>query len=113
MACLVQRSLKKCFPIHGIRDVKVVSVKGSLTDHYNPMKKQSTSVRVFTMSVMLLPLQSQHTNVVMLCNMPKVMNGSKCDRIGTSGEYFLQPIHVGHHYWSRYVWGHSKLHDCQ
>ena len=24
---------------HGIRDVKVVSVKGSLTDHYNPMKK--------------------------------------------------------------------------
>ena len=24
---------------HGIRDVKVVSVKGMLTDHYNPMKK--------------------------------------------------------------------------
>ncbi len=24
---------------HGIRDVKVISVRGSLTDHYNPQKK--------------------------------------------------------------------------
>ena len=30
---------EKMLSDHGIRDVKVVSVKGSLTDHYNPMKK--------------------------------------------------------------------------
>ena len=30
---------EKMLSHHGIRDVKVVSVKGSLTDHYNPMKK--------------------------------------------------------------------------
>ena len=24
---------------HGIRDVQVISVRGSLTDHYNPQKK--------------------------------------------------------------------------
>ena len=30
---------EKMLSDHGIRHVKVVSVKGSLTDHYNPMKK--------------------------------------------------------------------------
>ena len=30
---------EKMLSDHGIRDVKVMSVKGSLTDHYNPMKK--------------------------------------------------------------------------
>ena len=30
---------EKMLSDHGIRDVKVVSAKGSLTDHYNPMKK--------------------------------------------------------------------------
>ena len=30
---------EKMLSDHGIRDVKVISVKGSLTDHYNPMKK--------------------------------------------------------------------------
>ena len=30
---------EKMLSDHGIRDVKVVSVKGILTDHYNPMKK--------------------------------------------------------------------------
>ena len=30
---------EKMLTDHGIRDVKVVSVKGMLTDHYNPMKK--------------------------------------------------------------------------
>ena len=30
---------EKMLADHGIRDVKVVSVKGMLTDHYNPMKK--------------------------------------------------------------------------
>ena len=30
---------EKMLSDHGIRDVKVVSVKGSLTDHYNPIKK--------------------------------------------------------------------------
>ena len=30
---------EKMLSDQGIRDVKVVSVKGSLTDHYNPMKK--------------------------------------------------------------------------
>ena len=30
---------EKMLSDHGVRDVKVVSVKGSLTDHYNPMKK--------------------------------------------------------------------------
>ena len=30
---------EKMLSDHGIRDVNVVSVKGSLTDHYNPMKK--------------------------------------------------------------------------
>ena len=30
---------EKMLSDHGIRDVKVVSVKGRLTDHYNPMKK--------------------------------------------------------------------------
>ena len=30
---------EKMLSDHGIRDVKVGSVKGSLTDHYNPMKK--------------------------------------------------------------------------
>ena len=30
---------EKMLTDHGIRDVQVISVKGSLTDHYNPLKK--------------------------------------------------------------------------
>ncbi len=32
---------EKMLADHGIRDVKVVSVKGRLTDHYNPKDKNS------------------------------------------------------------------------
>ena len=37
---------EKMLADHGIRDVKVVSVKGMLTDHYNPMKTVNLSESV-------------------------------------------------------------------
>jgi Zn-dependent membrane protease YugP len=30
---------EKMLADHGIKDVKIISVRGSLTDHYNPQKK--------------------------------------------------------------------------
>ena len=39
MGCLGKEIAEQMLSDHGIRDVKVISVRGSLTDHYNPQKK--------------------------------------------------------------------------
>ena len=78
------------------RDVKVVSVKGSLTDHYNPMKKQSTSV-VFTTSAFAAAAVAARV----WSSVQHAQEWLNAIAIGASGG--IQPIHVGHHYWSRYV----------
>ena len=39
MECLGKKLLKKMLADNGIHDVKVISVAGQLTDHYNPTDK--------------------------------------------------------------------------
>ena len=56
---------EKMLADHGIRDVKVVSTPGMLTDHYNPKNK----------TVMHLQLPLRLTNVVTQYNMQKLMSG--------------------------------------
>jgi len=62
-----------------IYDVKVISVPGKLTDHYNPMDKTvNLSPDVYQGNTYRL-LQLLHTNVGMLFNMLQLINGYKCD----------------------------------
>jgi hypothetical protein len=58
----VPRLQKKCWPIMGFL-IRVISVSGQLTDHYNPVKKQWTLVKRFIISEM--QQQQQLMNAVM------------------------------------------------
>jgi Zn-dependent membrane protease YugP len=60
---------------NGIRDVRVISVAGQLTDHYNPVNKTvNLSEAVYNQTMPLRQLW-QLMNVVMRYNMPWVING--------------------------------------
>jgi hypothetical protein len=60
---------------NGIRDVRVISVAGQLTDHYNPVNKTvNLSEAVYNQRNPLRQLW-QHMNVDMRYNMPWAING--------------------------------------
>ena len=79
MVFLGLKLLKKCLPTMAYTDVKVVSVKGMLTDHYNPMKETVNLSEACTVNVTLQLLLLLRMNVVMQYNTPRGMNGSKYD----------------------------------
>lgn len=57
----------------GIRDVRIVPISGSLTDHYDPGKNKWLFRRVCMDKIPWRPLQWRHTNVVMYYSMPIIM----------------------------------------
>jgi Zn-dependent membrane protease YugP len=66
---------EKMLSDHGIYDVKVISVKGQLSDHYNPQKKTVNLSQSVLMKEILQQLQLLLMNVGMLFNMQKDMSG--------------------------------------
>jgi len=60
---------------NGIFDVRVESVPGSLTDHYNPQTRTITSVRMFITAEVLLLLPLLPMKQDMLSSMPLLMPG--------------------------------------
>ena len=58
---------------HGIYDVKVMSVKGQLSDHYNPQKKTVNLSESVYKQEMLPPLLFLRMNAVMQFSMQKGM----------------------------------------
>jgi Zn-dependent membrane protease YugP len=68
---------EKMLSDHGIYDVKVISVRGQLTDHYNPQKKTvNLSQSVYNERNAAAAAVAAHS-VVMLFSMQKDMNGCK------------------------------------
>ena len=68
---------EKMLSDHGIYDVKVISVRGQLTDHYNPQKKTVNLSQSVYNEEMLLQLLLLLMSVVMLFSMQKDMNGCR------------------------------------
>ena len=70
---------EKMLSDHGIRDVKVVSVRGSLTDHYDPRKKTvNLSESVYSERNAAAAAVAAH-ECGLPFSMPKVINGYKLD----------------------------------
>jgi Zn-dependent membrane protease YugP len=66
---------EKMLADNGIRDVRVISVAGQLTDHYNPVNKTVNLRGQYTIKGTPLRQLWQHMNVDMRYNMPWAING--------------------------------------
>ena len=63
---------------HGISNVRVVSVAGQLTDHYNPANRTVNLSEPVYHGATLPPWQWPRTSAGTPCNMPRPTAGSPC-----------------------------------
>jgi Zn-dependent membrane protease YugP len=67
--------LLKMLADNGIRDVRVISVAGQLTDHYNPVNKTVNLSEAVYNQRNAASAAVQHMNVDMRYSMPWAING--------------------------------------